>query len=136
MPLLSVWFIRTSLVYLALGFSFGGLILIDKGLPLQLSFWQLLAAHVDFVLFGWIMLLIMGMGFWILPRFSTPPVRGNEKLAWAAFLLVNAGIGCIVLASFGVGGAWLNFIGRIAEVAGVFLFVVHAWPRVKGFRKS
>ena len=34
MPRLSVWFIRLSLIYLALGFTFGGLLLLNKGLPL------------------------------------------------------------------------------------------------------
>jgi hypothetical protein len=136
MPRLSVWFIRASLVYLGAGFSLGGLILINKGLPLHFYLWRLLSSHIEFVLFGWIVLLVMGMGFWILPRFSSQPVRGNETLARLAFIMINAGITLIVLASFGVGGAWLTFAGRMAEAAGVFLFVAHAWPRIKGFGNS
>lgn len=136
MPRLSVWFIKASLVYLGLGFTFGGLILINKGLGVQFLFWRLLGSHIEFVLFGWIVLLVMGMGFWILPRFSISPVRGNEKLAWGAFILVNFGIGTIVFASFRTDAAWLTLLGKQAEVAGVFLFVLHAWPRIKGFRQS
>jgi cbb3-type cytochrome oxidase subunit 1 len=133
MPRLSVWFIRTSLVYLVLGFSFGGLMLINKGLPLHFLLWRLLPSHIEFVLFGWAVLLVMGMGFWILPRFSSHPVRGNETLAWAAFILVNIGIILIVLASLGAGGVWFTLAGRAAEAAGVLLFVAHAWPRIGGF---
>lgn len=132
MPRLSIWFIRTSLLYLALGFTFGGLLLFNKGIPIYPSVWSLLPSHIEFVLFGWTVQLVMGMAFWILPRFSKPPIRGNEKFAWGAFILVNAGIWFIVLASFGPGSQWLTLSGRAAESAGVLAFAIHAWPRVKG----
>jgi hypothetical protein len=92
----------------------------------------LLPSHIEFVLFGWVVQLVMGMAFWILPRFSKLPIRGNEKLAWGAFILVNSGIWLIVLASFGLGSHWLTLTGRAAESAGVLAFAMHAWPRVKG----
>ncbi len=132
MPRLSTWFIRTSLLYLALGFTFGGLLLINKGFPYFPYFWSLLPAHIEMVLFGWTVQLVMGMAFWILPRFSKPPIRGNEKLAWGAFILVNTGIWFIVLASYWSGSQWLTLTGRAAETAGVLAFAAHAWPRVKG----
>jgi hypothetical protein len=131
MPRLSIWFIRFALDYLLLGFTFGGLILFNKGMPLFPLVWSLLPAHIEFVLIGWTSQLVMGMGFWILPRFSRPPVRGNEKMAWGAFVLVNAGIWMFALGSFGSVGGWLSLAGRAAEAAGVLLFVLNAWPRVK-----
>jgi hypothetical protein len=133
MPRLSTWFIRSSLLYLALGFTFGSLLLLNKGIPLQPALWTLLPAHIEFVLFGWTVQLVMGMAFWILPRFPKPPVRGNEKMAWGAFLLVNFGIWSLVLGSFGPADPWLILTGRAAEAAGVLAFVAHAWPRVKKF---
>jgi hypothetical protein len=132
MPRLSIWFIRSSLAYLTLGFTFGGLLLVNKAFPYFPYFWILLPSHIEFVLFGWMVQLVMGMAFWILPRFPKPPIRGNEKLAWGAFALVNAGIWFIALASFWPGSQWLFFTGRVVETAGVLAFVAHAWPRVKG----
>lgn len=131
MPRLSVWFIRSSLAYLVLGFTFGGLMLFNKGAPLHPSLWSLLPAHIEFVLFGWTVQLVLGMAFWILPRFPKPPVRGNEKLAWTAFILINAGIWLLALASFGLAGEWLTLSGRLAEAAGILGFAIHAWPRVR-----
>lgn len=133
MPRLSVWYIRASLLYLLIGFTFGSLLLFNKGLPLHPLIWGLLAAHIETLLFGWTVLLVMGMAFWILPRFPKPPVRGNENLAWGAFILVNLGIGCLAAGSFLQGGAWLTLAGRAAEGVGVLAFAAHAWPRVKGF---
>ena len=129
MPRLSVWFIRAALLYLAIGATFGGLILYHKGIPLHPLLWRLLPAHIEFLLFGWVVQLIMGVGFWIFPRFWRS--RGNEKPAWAAFGLLNVGI---LLAGVGptLGGpVWFIFAGRLAETAAAAAFVLHAWPRIK-----
>ena len=136
MPRLSIWFIRSSLVYLLFGFSFGGLLLFFKGFPVFPYIWILLPSHIEFLLFGWIVQLVMGMAFWILPRFADPPVRGNERMAWLAYVLINAGIWSLALASFGVGGSWLTFAGRAAESVGILAFAAHAWPRVKGVGRA
>ena len=85
--------------------------------------------HIEFLLFGWVVQLIMGVGFWIFPRFWRS--RGNEKPAWAAFGLLNLGI---LLAGVGpvIGGpVWFIFAGRLAETAAAVAFVLHAWPRIK-----
>jgi len=136
MPRLSSWYIRIALLYLALGFTLGGLLLFNKGFPLHSLIWSLLPVHIESVLIGWTLQLVMGMAFWILPRFQKAPVRGNEALAVGAFILINIGILSIVLASFLPGMLWLAFVGRTAEAAGVIAFIVHAWPRIKGFGGS
>jgi hypothetical protein len=129
MPRLSRWLIRASLVYLALGFTFGGLMLFNKGVPLSVWLWQLVPAHVEFLLLGWTVQLAMGVGFWILPRFSSS--RGNEKAAWAAFVLLNAGVWIAGAGPLFELPAWVILVGRAAEVSAGVAFAVHAWPRVK-----
>lgn len=135
MPRLTVWFIRAALIYLALGFTYGALILFHKGIPLHPAMWSLLGVHIDYVLFGWTLQLILGMAFWILPRFAKKPYRGNEKLAWAALILINAGIFALSLSPFLPGLTWLTLLGRVLQAAGVLSFLLHAWPRVKGFNQ-
>ncbi len=129
MPRLSTWFIRSALLYLAVGSTFGALILLHKGVPLNPWFWRLLPAHIEFLLFGWIVQLVMGVAFWIFPRFFRS--RGNVKPAWAAFGLLNLGV---LLAGVGpvLGGpGWLIIAGRLAETGAAVAFALHAWPRVK-----
>lgn len=133
MPRLSIWFIRASLLYLLLGFTFGGLLLFHKGIPFYPALWALLPSHIEFVLFGWTAQLVMGMAFWILPRLSGPQPRGNEKLAWAGFVLVNAGIWALAASPLTPESTWLSLAGRIAEATGILAFAVAIWPRVKGF---
>ena len=128
---LSVWPVRTAFLYLGVGFFIGALMLFEKGAPIDPAFLRLLPMHVEFVLFGWILQLAMGVAFWILPRFSREPRYGSQRLGWIAYLLLNIGV-----LSAGVG-QWLNappiipLLGRIAEALAVVFFALHAWPRVK-----
>lgn len=131
MPRLSRWFIRAAFLYLIAGFTVGALILADKAIGREPSLWRLLPAHVDFLLVGWTVQLTMGVAFWILPRFAGGTSRGNESLAMAAFVLVNAGA---LLAGLGpaVGAPpGVTFGGRVAEAGAALAFGLHAWRRVK-----
>ncbi|HMD80544.1 MAG TPA: hypothetical protein VKE92_04495 [Anaerolineales bacterium] len=130
MPRLSVWFVRCSLVYLLLGFTLGGLMLANKGLPFAAWAWSLLGAHMEFLLLGWMVQLAMGVAFWILPRFGSGAPRGNELLIWTAFATLNLGIWMAALQLYHMQ-SWLTFTGRILEAFGVFLFVFGSWQRVK-----
>ena len=131
MPRLSRWFIRASLVYLALGFTFCGLMLFNKGVPLSVWLWQLLPLHVEFLLLGWTVQLAMGVGFWILPRFRAGVSRGNERAAWAAFALLNVGVWLAGMGPLLDAPTWATLLGRLAEAGSAAAFAVHAWPRVK-----
>jgi cbb3-type cytochrome oxidase subunit 1 len=131
MPKLSVWFIHSSLLYLAAGFTLGALLLVNKGLPFSATIWLLLPAHIEFVMFGWLVMLVMGTAFWILPRFSRPPKRGNEPLAWTAFFLLHAGIWATVVTPLWATSSMAYLIGWALEIAGIVAFVIHAWPRIK-----
>lgn len=131
MPRLSLWAIRCALLYLAAGFSFGGLMLFNKGVALSPMLWLLLPAHIEFLLFGWTAQLILGVAFWILPRFNREPRRGNEPMAWLAFALLNLGVLLVGLGPLISAPAALAVIGRAAEGGAAAAFAAHAWPRVK-----
>ncbi len=128
MPRLSVWFVRASLIYFLLGFTFGALILAQKGISYSPSVWILFPIHMEFLLIGWFAQLAMGVAFWILPRFSSGPPRGNVSLVWISFVLINLGILSSVL-SLWFSAALL--IGRAAEASAGILFAIGLWRRVK-----
>jgi hypothetical protein len=89
----------------------------------------LLPAHIEFLLFGWTVQLVMGVGFWIFPRFRRS--RGDERPAWLAFGLLNLGVLLIGLGSVFNGPTMVSLIGRLAEVGAVGAFALHSWPRIK-----
>lgn len=131
MPRLSRWAIRVSLLHLAIGFSLGGPILLNKGLGVWPAAWKWLPAHIEFLLFGWTLQFVVGMGFWILPRFDQGRSRGNTFLPWLALGLLNAGVLAAALGPALSGSGWLPTSGRAAQALAALAFAAHAWPRVK-----
>ena len=127
MPRLSALAVRAALVYLLVGFTLGGLLLANKGIPISGAMWYLLPAHIEFLLVGWTAQLILAVAFWILPRYSGGS-RGNERLASWSLALLNAGI---LLASM----QWV-LPGRILEGIAALLFALHAWGRVRPAGKA
>ena len=130
MPRLSVWFAKASLAYLAIGFTFGGLMLANKGILISPFLFTLLPAHMEFLLIGWMVQLAMGVVFWIAPRFSGAKPRGNVRLIILAFWLLNLGIGLVALQPY-VNVDGLTIAGRSMEVAAVIGFGIGTWKRIK-----
>ncbi|HVQ47135.1 MAG TPA: hypothetical protein VMS62_09920 [Gemmatimonadales bacterium] len=130
MPRLSVWFLRLALLYLGLGFTLGAVMLAAPGLHLSATTLRLRPLHIELLLGGWMVQLAFGVAYWILPR-QRGAGRGNERLAWAALLLLNlgvltAGVGGVMEASGSVIGT-----GRAAELLAAVAFAGHAWPRAR-----
>lgn len=130
MPPVAVWFVRAALCHLALGVTVGAALLAAKGLPALSGVAPLRPAHVEFLLVGWTMQLVMGVAIWIFPRMrlSGPP-HGRPETAWAAFTLLNAGVWLVALSPWLPAGGALG--GRMLEVAAAGAFVATLWRRVR-----
>jgi hypothetical protein len=119
-----------ALLHLLLGFTFGALMLANKGLPLHPALWRLLPAHIELLLLGWTMQLALGVAFWILPRFLTDAPRGKETGAWLAFILLNGGVWLVSLGALLAAPPVVVFLGRAAEAGAAVAFGWHIWPRI------
>lgn len=127
MPRISVWAVRSALIYLLVGFTFGALMLANKGAPFWPRLWLLLPVHVEFLLVGWMVQLALGIAYWILPRFPGGS-RGNEKLALASIVLLNTGL---LLAAFQGFSPLFLVTARLCQGGAGLLFALHAWPRIR-----
>lgn len=130
MPRFSRWAARLALAYLVLGFTFGGLLLSNKGVTYAPALWRLRPAHIEFLLVGWMVQLALGVAHWIIPRFRGGKF-GRVQLAWLALGLLNGGI---LLASFGalLGlPAWALLAGRALEALAALAYLLYIWPRVR-----
>jgi len=127
---------RAALLYLVIGFTLGGALLLAKAGVVDLRVWLWLPAHVDVLIVGWMMQTAMGVAFWILPRRRLVG-RGRTELAWASFALLNTGL--VVSAGF----SWLQFwlpnwgwlheafpLGLALQVLALIVFAGYAWARV------
>lgn len=131
MPRVSVWLIRASLVHLAFGFTLGAVLLVNKGLGYAPGVWRWLPVHYELLLVGWFVQLVMGVAYWIFPRFGmTRAARGREELAWAALFCLNVGVLLVSLGTFETGFGF-SVAGRLCETAAAALMAGNIWARTR-----
>lgn len=128
MTRLSVWSIRLSLVHFALGIALGATMLVAKAGYMDVTMLKHRATHVHLMLFGWLIQLVIGVGYWILPKFSTGSKRGRTELAVASIVALNSGV---VVGTFEPWSTWCGVAGWGLEFAAAALFAAHIWPRVR-----
>jgi hypothetical protein len=134
MPTISLWVVRTALLYLGTGVTLGSYMLAAKGARFDVLALRWVPVHIEMLLFGWLVQLALGVAAWILPRFTHPPKYGNLRLAWSAYGLFNAGILTIILGAWFLPGSFeVVLIGRILEILAVIGWAIFLFPRVKPF---
>ncbi len=115
-------FIGMSILYLAAASIFGILML---GMP---SLMPLKFVHSHLNMLGWVSMMIFGVGYHILPRFSGKPLK-SPKMGEVQFWLANIGlIGMLLFYSLGTynpeTGVYrsLTVAFGLLEALSVFLF--------------
>ena len=133
MPRLSYWFIRLALVHLVLGYTLGGLMLVQKGGAMHPAVWVFRLAHQEILLAGFMLQLVFGVAFWILPRAASPQ---SERPMMAALVLINAGVWLVAAAGAMPEWSGITILGRLSEAGAVCLFTTSIWPRVRTFQQG
>lgn len=130
MPALSALAIRLALLHLAVGLTFGFLMLANKGVPFSGAMWRLLPAHTELLLVGWTVQLAIAVAHWNVPRFRGADF-GRLRLANLSLALLNAGVILVAISSIFGGPPALLAVGRILEATALLAFAVYIWPRVR-----
>ena len=115
---LSIRCIKFAFVYLALGIALGVTFAFDRAMGATLR-----PLHAELNLWGWVTLLIYGMGYHMLPRFAGRPLRSPRAATVQSWLA----IGGVALACIG----WLGIsialpAARALLIAGGILQVTAA----------
>jgi hypothetical protein len=131
--------IRTALIWLALGASAGGLMLLNKGLPLLPWLWTLRIPHVHMLMVGWMVQFACGVAYWILPRLDAGGGRGDERPIWLCYATLNGGVAIGTLDALLSSGGWGGTVALpplmgLLYLLSAALFVAHAWPRIRPFQ--
>jgi hypothetical protein len=137
MPPLTRWFIKASLLYLVAALLLGLALAAGGLLDLPPAFLALGPVYFHLFLVGWVTQLIFGVVFWMFPKQSLERPRGDERLAWTAFWLINAGLLLRAVAepyqAVNPAGklGWLLAVSALAQWAAGLIFVFNTWGRVK-----
>jgi hypothetical protein len=132
------YFIRTALISLVAAFFVGGLVLINQGLALDGRIGLLLPAFYHLLMVGWVTQLICGVALWLFPPFSREQPRGDERLGWSTYAMLNGGLLLRVIAEPlhmlhpTPWSGWALALSALLQVLAIWAFVVAIWPRVKG----
>lgn len=116
-------FIRSAIIYLAIGVTMGVLMVFN---PVWGGYLRTAHAHINLI--GFVSMMIFGVGYHVLPRFRGKQLH-SEGIATAQLVLANVGL--IGLASFLTlfniyGGDPLKYAAGVfggIEALGFFLFV-------------
>lgn len=135
MPTLTRWYVKTSLIYLVVALLVGALL--ASGPAAALLPPGLAPVYLHLLVVGWLTQLIFGVVLWMFPKFSREKPRGNQRLAWATYILLNLGL---LLRALGeplnaaqpdtVWG-WLLVSSALLQWLAGLGFVANTWARVR-----
>ena len=124
------WFIRASLAWLALGITLGLCMAVHPAWIIYRP------AHVHMNLVGFVTMMIFGVAYHVIPRFSGNPLR-SPRLPGYHWWISNAGLAGMVTGfalqpHAGMHGTGLLVAGGVLETLGAWLFVYNIWRTIGG----
>ena len=134
LPTLTRWFIKSAMLYLlaALLLSIGLQPPFRGELPFLAAVWP---TYLHLLVLGWLTQLIFGVALWLFPKYSPSRPRGDERLGWASFLLLNVGLVLRAVAepshALGYRVGALLIVAAVAQLLAGWAFVLNIWPRVR-----
>ena len=139
MPPLTRWYIKTALVYFVLALVVGLLLEAQKVWNFNLPYYGFYPVYIHLLVLGWLTLLILGVAYWMFPKYSRDLPRGSETLGWASYILLNAGLALRMISeplntlAGAPGSAWgvLLVVAALLQWMGGMAFVANTWARVK-----
>lgn len=134
MPTLSRWLVKSGLGCLGLALLLEALLARPEAMFPALPDAALHLGAIHLLTVGWLLQLITGVAFWMFPRHPTRPPRGDQRLGWAGFGLLNAGLLLRLVGEpwqLGFGGpGWPLLLSAGCQFAAVGLLVLLLWPRI------
>lgn len=137
MPTLVRWYIKSSFACFVAAMLMSVALTARPALSLPAAIGALGAVYVHFLTVGWLTQLIMGVAYWMFPKYSKARPRRSERLGWAAYALLNAGLLLrlvgepLTAAQPESGAGWLLALSAAVQALAGWAFVVNTWARIK-----
>lgn len=137
MPTLSRWFIKAGMVYFVIGLMMSAVLLAQPIMDWSPRLVVLRPVYLHFLFIGWVTQIIMGVGYWMFPKYTRERPRGSEKLGWSVFVLLNAGL---ILRGIGepvvaldpqAGWGWTLALASLCLLFAGWGFILNTWGRIK-----
>ncbi|HEY3364236.1 MAG TPA: hypothetical protein VGK74_04160 [Symbiobacteriaceae bacterium] len=130
---LSVGFIRGSIIWLLVGIGLGLIMAFPDGFGwlTAIGLGQPSLAHAHALLPGFLLMMLMGVGYHIFPRFTGNPLRwpwlgqANLWCSWVGTTGQVLGFFCRGLVP------WLLPVGASIQTVGLICFAINVWQVVR-----
>lgn len=137
MPLLTRWFIKVAMVYLVAALLVGTILAVRSlwTLPPMLAALSPIYFHLFMV--GWVTQLILGVIYWMFPKYNKERPHRSEGLWYVTFWLLNVGLLLRVVSEplqtlqpVALWG-WLLALSAVLQWVAGLVFVFNSWSRIK-----
>ena len=127
-------FIKTSVVWLTFGFLLG------IAMAMYPPWTVYRAAHVHVMLLGFVSMMIFGVAYHVIPRFSGRALYSERAAVWH-WWIANAGLTLMVVGfacrdSGKLIGTWVLSAGGLLSGIGAMIFAVQIWRTIDGTKPS
>jgi heme/copper-type cytochrome/quinol oxidase subunit 1 len=130
-------FLKTAVIFLLVGLTLGGWMMVRRELFGVFPSPYLVSAHTHAILVGFVMLMILGVALWLFPRPDKDDVRYQPRVAGLAYWLVTFGTATRVvgelLRQIEIAGwlRWMVVLAGLAQIAGIGAFFHTMWSRIR-----
>lgn len=124
---ITVWFIKCALVYFVLA------VLIGVYMSYAGPVYPYMQIHAHFNLLGWMSMMVFGVAYHILPRFSGKPLW-SDRLSFIQLWLANIGLIGMAIGWFvrrTTSSSVLLAIASSAEAVAILFFVINMFKTIK-----
>lgn len=139
MPSLSRWFIKAGFISLILALLCELLLLRPGGIAPSLPASAIQLAAIHLLTVGWLLQIIVGVGFWMFPRHPTMPPRGSPAPGWVGLVTLNLGLLFRIIGEswrLGFSGPrWPLVVAATLQGVAIVLTVYLLWPRIRATGK-
>ena len=131
-------FLKTAILFLAVGLALGGWMLAEREFTGRVASPYLVSAHTHAILVGFVMMMILGVALWMFPRPAKGDLRYRPRLAETAYWMLTGGTAVRVIGELlhsGSRAAWLRWVVVLAgltQAASLLVFFANMWSRIRG----
>ena len=130
-------FLKTAILFLAVGLGIGGWMMARRELWGELASSYVVSAHTHAVFVGFVMLMILGVALWMFPRPQAGDGRYQPALVETAYWLLTVGTAGRILGELlrpshdSVALRVAVLTTGLAQIAGVAVFFFTMWTRIR-----
>ncbi len=130
-------YLKTAILFLALGLLLGGWMMAERELGLRPPSAYVVSAHTHAILVGFVMMMILGVALWMFPRPAKGDTQYRPAVAEAAYWLLATGTLARVAGELARTRSdapvlrWLVLATGLAQILGLLMFFVNMWSRIR-----